>query len=135
MVEPVALFARLQPGDTSNIAEFPVRSRAMRPGGYTIADVARPLGLLDFAIRTIIEKLRLLAEHDGMPLPRTPRIVDGRPMRGPRAIHYHSRWDAGEFDAWLYGRHPGAPASSELPVPGALRDEMQRRARSIAGAR
>ena len=52
---------------------------AGRRAEYGLADVARPLGLIDFAIRTIIEKLRLLAEHDGMPLPRTPRSRS--PMR------------------------------------------------------
>jgi hypothetical protein len=98
---------------------------------YCLADVAGPLGLGHFAIRTIIEKLRLLAEHDGMPLPRTPRFVDGRQLQGPFAIHAHSRWDAGEFDAWLHGRHPGAPAVAA----NAVRFEMAQRAERMAAGR
>lgn len=101
------------------------------PRQYALADVARPLGLSHFAIRTIIEKLRLNAEHDGMPLPRTPRYVSGRKIDGPCAIHAHSRWDAGEFDAWLYGRHPGAPVA----VVSALRAEMAQRAERMATGR
>jgi len=98
---------------------------------YGLADCARPLGLSEFAIRTIIEKLRLLAEHDDMPLPRTPRFVEGRKIDGPHAIHAHSRWDAGEFDAWLHGRHPAAPAVAA----DAVRAEMAQRAERMATVR
>lgn len=130
MVEPVALFQRAR----APIGPPDAPRRIIGGGrttGYTLADVARPLALSDFAIRTIIEKLRLLAEHDGMPLPRTPRFVDNRPIRGPRMIHANSRWDAGEFDAWLEGRHPGAPAA----VNDRLRAELAGRAQMMATGR
>lgn len=100
-----------------------------RRGEYAIGDLARELSMLHFSRRTIIEHLRALAKKQGMPLPRTPRIVDGKPVTGPESIYAHSRWDAGEFDAWMGGRTPGAPAAA---VPRPVREEMHRRAELIA---
>lgn len=104
-----------------------------RGGEYALADIARPLGLLHRPIRTIIATLRLLAEHDGMPLPRTPRVVRKAIIKGPDSIVQASRWDAGLFDAWLDGRGPQSPAPAMVPEP--IRQEMQARAAAIGAGR
>lgn len=104
-----------------------------RGGEYALADIARPLGLLHRPIRTIIDTLRALAKHDGMPLPRTPRVERDKVIKGPNSIVKASRWDAGLFDAWLDGRGPQSPAPAMVPTP--IREEMQARARAIGGGR
>lgn len=128
---------------------LPPKSRAVRPrdlpttggrrGEYALSDVARSLHLRHFEVRTIIAKLRQMAKDQRMPLPRTPRMVNGEEKRGPDSIYRHSRWDAGEFDAWLDSRHGGggsAPTDSRLrPVPTPIRMEMAERARAAAGGR
>jgi hypothetical protein len=103
-----------------------------RRGEYALADVARPLGLLHRPVRSIVETLRVLARHEGMPLPRSPRIVKGKPLSGPRAICRASRWDAGEFDAWLDGRGPAAPS---VPLAPPVRLDMANRAAAIGAGR
>lgn len=136
-----------------NVAQFPVVNRPVarpfhvpvsdsipatlpstggRRGEYALADIARPLGLSDRPVRAIIQTLRLLARHDRMPLPRTPRFVSGVLISGPNMIVKASKWDAGEFDAWLDGRGPETP-SPAIPVP--IREEMRQRAVRIGGAR
>lgn len=106
---------------------------AGRGGEYALADIARPLGLAHRPIRSIIDTLRKLAKHDGMPLPRTPRVVRDTVVRGPDSIVKASRWDAGQFDAWLDGRGPQGPAAAMVPEP--VRQEMQARAVAIGGGR
>jgi len=107
-----------------------------RQGRYALGDVARALGMAHFSRRTIIDRLRMLAQHQAMPLPLTPRMVGRVPVTGPRAIHVNSRWDAAEFDAWHDGRGPAGPgAAGAMPSPSALRDTMKARAlRLVAGA-
>lgn len=107
-----------------------------RQGRYALGDVARALGMSHFARRTIIAKLRVLARHQHMPLPLTPRVVSGMPITGPAAIHADSRWDAAEFDAWHDGRGPAGPAGVADPAPSPrLRDTMKAAAlRLVAGA-
>jgi hypothetical protein len=106
-----------------------------RRGEYALGDVARDLSLSHFAVRSIIAKLRALAEHDGMPLPRTPRVVEGRAVTGPDSIYCRSRWDAGEFDAWLDSRSPSGPAAAGMPhLAPPIRAAMQQRALEIARA-
>jgi hypothetical protein len=101
-------------------------------GEYAVGDLARALKLAHLSSRTVIDKLRALAKHDGMPLPCTPRIECGMPIHGPRSIYGKSRWDAGEVDAWLDGRGPAAPAQ---PVARPIREQMRLRAASLgAGA-
>ncbi|QNQ09281.1 hypothetical protein [Sphingomonas alpina] len=104
-------------------------------GEYALADVARPLGILHLSIRTIIDTLRALAKHEGMPLPRTPRVIKGKPVSGVDMICKISRWNAGEYDAWLdgRGRGPASPAPAMLPPP--LRQEMAARAVAIGAGR
>jgi hypothetical protein len=106
-----------------------------RRGEYALGDVARDLSLAHFAVRSIIEKLRALAKHDGMPLPRTPRVVEGRTITGPDSIYCKSRWDAGEFDAWLDSRSPSGPAAAgAIGLPPPIRAAMQARAQELARA-
>lgn len=107
---------------------------AARRTQYTPADLAAALHLGHFSTRTIIAKLRILAETQGLPLPRTPRIVAGRAVTGPESIHLHSRWDAGEVDAWLAGGDP-PPAGAALAPPQPLLDEIGRRAAAIGSGR
>lgn len=99
-----------------------------RRGEYAVGDLARELKIAHHSVRVVIEKLRALAKHDGMPLPVTPRIERGQPIHGPRAIYGKSRWDAGQIDAWLDGRGPAAPAA---PVALPIRQEMARRATQL----
>lgn len=106
-----------------------------RRGEYGLGDVARALSLLDYSPARIIEKLRALALHSGMPLPRNPRIVKGVPVRGARSIHRRSKWDAGAFDAWLDGRGPTGAAMAAPPVPAAVRAAMRDAALRLAGGR
>lgn len=103
-----------------------------RGGEYAIADVARPLGLRHKSTRVIIDTLRTLAKHEGMPLPRTPRLEKGALIRGPRCIVKNSRWDAGEFDAWLDGRGP-SPVTATASAP-TVRDALRENALRLAGA-
>ena len=139
MVEPVPLFdtnrrTGQRPGADPAEPSARVVSLPLGVRRYGLADVARALYLSDLPIRAIIEKLRLLAAHDDMPLPRNPRFFAGRPINGPQSIHARSLWDAGEYDAWLNGRHPGAPAADLAQLPGSLREELRARAQQIAGA-
>jgi hypothetical protein len=116
-------------------ASEPLPATGGRRGEYALADVARPLGMLHLSIRTIIDNLRALAKHDGMPLPRTPRVIKGVPVSGVDMICKQSRWDAGEIDAWLdgRGRGPAAPTPAMLPTP--LRQEMAARAVALGAGR
>lgn len=105
-------------------------------GEYALGDLARSLGLAHKkSIRTIIDTLRALARHSGMPLPRTPRVVRGRPLAGPQVICKDSRWDAGEIDAWLDGRGPAGPAgAARPPLAAPIRADMADRARRLGAA-
>ncbi len=96
---------------------------------YAVGDLARMMGIAHFAPRTIIDLLRAKARHDGMPLPKTPRVWGGKLVSGPQAIWLHSRWDAELFDGWQAagdGDNPCPPASA------ALRADLARRAERIA---
>lgn len=105
-----------------------------RRGEYALGDIARQLRMAHLGTRTIIAKLRALAAHDRMPLPRTPRVIEGKPVHGPDSIYRLSRWDAGEFDAWLDGRSPTSPAGAPAILATPIREDMRRRAAQLAGA-
>ena len=109
-------------------AELPVL--AGRRCEYAPGDLARLLGLRDYAPRTIIDYLRAMARDEGLPLPKTPRLRGGRIVRGPDAIHRRSRWDAERVDAWLALRDGGDPCPPAAP---ALRTQLARRAAALAG--
>lgn len=95
---------------------------------YAVGDLARMLGISHFAPRTIIEMLRVKARHDGMPLPKTPRLRGGKLVAGPQAIWLHSRWDAERFDGWKAEHDGDGPCP---PASAALRAELARRAEAI----
>jgi hypothetical protein len=113
---------------------------AQRRGEYAVGDVARRLRISHLSPRRVIETLRVLARHDNMPMPETPRLWRGRPVSGPRAIFANSRWESGRFDAWLDGRDPGPATAAPAPAAGAqpartappVRDMMRERARQLA---
>lgn len=119
-------------GDAAAPAVTSLPRTGGRRGEYALGDVARELRLAHFRdVRTIITKLRILAKHDGMPLPVTPRIENGAPITGPNSIYRLSRWDAGEFDAWRDGRSPSGPALAG-GVPHPIRVAMAARAQELA---
>jgi hypothetical protein len=98
-----------------------------RGGQYGLADLIRMLGLGGKSIRTAVETMRVLVGLGNMPLPITPRIVNGQLVQGARSIHQDSRWDAGRFDFWL--EHRGMPEDAPpAPVPQPVRDAMAARA-------
>jgi hypothetical protein len=102
-----------------------------RRGEYAVGDIARALSLRYRETRRIIAALRALAANSGMPLPRNPRLLHGREVRGPAAIHKASIWDAGEFDAWIDGR-TSPPGAGTPRVAPPVRAEMARRAAELA---
>lgn len=101
-----------------------------RRGKYALGDLARPLGLLDRPVRHIVDTLRALHRHEGLPLPHSPRIVNGRPLAGADTICKAALWDAGEVDAWLDHRNPPPPAVAAARTH-ALRARLARRAEAL----
>lgn len=118
----------------------PSRPFAQARREYTLWEVARLTGLAHVSPKVMISTLRKLAEQNGMPLPKTPRVHKGRIVTGPRAIGRRSRWDALRFDDWLddwtppgggaIGRAIAAPAVPA--VSRAMRDGMAARAAELA---
>lgn len=115
-------------------AQLPVMSLRWRD--ITLADVIAELGLQQHSTRTAIEKLRALARHSGLPLPRNPRIVDGVPVAGADNICARSVWDRGEFLAWrdFHRTAASTPPGIARPHRAQLRRTLAARAQSIAGA-
>lgn len=103
---------------------------------YSLADVARLVGLSHASHRVVIGTLRKLAEQAHMPLPKTPRIHAGKLCTGSAMIGTRSRWDALRFDDWLDDRTPpggaSAPAHAAPPVTAAVREDMAARAATLA---
>lgn len=133
---PSAPPPRVMPAIAASHAGTPLPQTGGRRGEYAIADIARELSLLHRSIRTIVDTLRALAKDAGMPLPRTPRVLKGEVVRGPRSICKDSRWDAAEIDAWLDDRPPTAPAGAARarPLAPPLRAQMAVRARLLGAA-
>lgn len=131
-IMPLPITYRRPPIRHARVAAPRLEATGGKRGEYAVGDLARALRLTHLSSRTVIDKLRALARHDGMPLPCTPRIERGVPIHGPRSIYGRSRWDAGEVDAWLDGRGPAAPAQ---PVAGPIREEMKRRAARLGEVR
>lgn len=96
---------------------------------YAVGDLARMFGLGEFSQRTIIRYLRAMAEDEGLPLPKTPRLYQDRILRGAQSIHCKSRWDAERVDGWHLQRdnQENPPAAS-----AALRNAMADRALEMA---
>jgi hypothetical protein len=70
--------------------------------------VARRLGLIDNERRTIIDKVRRLAERHGFPLPKRPRFVRASASPGICSIDAFSIWDRDAVERWLEGDLPPA---------------------------
>ena len=138
MMNVVPFLPKAPPPKPRTLRQPSLPTTGGRRGEYALSDVARSLHILHFETRTIIAKLRQMAKDQRMPLPRTPRMVKGQEQRGPDSIYRHSRWDAGEFDAWLDTRNTGgsAPANAgPRTVPTPIRMEMAERARAAATGR
>lgn len=136
--------SRSGPGTTPPAPPAPPAGRAPRRAFATwrdmaLADVIAELGLGAYATRTAIDKLRALAVHSGMPLPRNPRTTGGVPATGADNICARSIWDRGEWLAWrdfhrsgtnAIGKAPPAPSEREQ---ARLRERLANRARAGAG--
>jgi hypothetical protein len=100
-----------------------------------LAWVARELGLLGNERRTIINKLRLLAEHNGFPLPKRPRFVGATRITGPKSICALSVWDRDPVERWLEDDRPPAESAALATIRrGAAAEEMARRALQLVAA-
>jgi hypothetical protein len=93
----------------------------------TVAEAARKLAMTDCAARTIIDRLRALYDHAGLPDPDNHRFVKGVPILGARRIHAGSLWDRGRFLAWLDNGDGGRAASAPLGHPGPSAQAATRR--------
>lgn len=134
----------------AELIEFPA-SRAARPPlpacqprrrEYALGDMVELLALDDLEQRTVIDRLRKLADQSGLPLPKNTRQWAGRIMRGSKVICAASRWCALAVDAWLDGQGPhggtAMPATGVAGVtaaaPGNIHHIMQHRARALRQA-
>ncbi|ODU29008.1 hypothetical protein [Sphingopyxis sp. SCN 67-31] len=88
----------------------------------TVTEAAQKLAMADCASRTIIDRLRALYDHYGLPDPDNHRFVRGVPVLGARRIHAGSLWDRGRFLAWLDngdgGNAAAAPVGHPAPAVG-----------------
>lgn len=78
-----------------------LRVRPCRQNEYTMVAIARRLGMVDRPRRSIIDRIRLLVEKQGFPLPKTPRFVSGIRQFGASAIDARSIWDKDAVDIWF----------------------------------
>lgn len=101
----------------------PVRSRpAINVAArrhITVTEAAVKLAMTGCTQRTIIDHLRALYEHCGLPDPDNHRFVRGAPVLGARRIHAGSLWDRGRFLAWLDNGDGGRAAAAPIDHPGA----------------
>lgn len=90
--------------------------------------IARRLGIVHQLPRTIVKKVRLLADKAGFPLPKTPRFVGAVRMTGANAIDARSVWDRDAVDLWFEGDRPRAETQGmALARQSAARAEMAKR--------
>lgn len=109
---------------------------ATRASRMTVTDLAQRLALDRHTPRVILDKLRSLARHSGLPLPLNPRIVDGVPKSGPDKICAASLWDRGQILAWLdHGGTPGTgtPEAAEPARIQRTREHLQQRTAALLG--
>lgn len=83
-----------------------VRARPHRRTEVDLLWIAKELGIVHHTPRTIIAKVRLLAEQSGFPLPKSPRFVNGERLRGPQSIDARSIWDRDPVELWLDDDRP-----------------------------
>jgi hypothetical protein len=106
-----------------------LRSRTTRQTEVDLCWIARRLGLLDNERRTIIDKVRRLAEHHGFPLPKRPRFVRGVRILGPRSIDAYSVWDRDPVERWIEDDRPPAESAALAAVrKHTVRHELSSRA-------
>jgi hypothetical protein len=121
----------VQSGSLHALTAEPAAPRC-RPGEVNLCFVARRLGIIDQAPRTIIAKVRLLAANCGFPLPKTPRFVKGARLTGPDSIHAGSIWDRDPVECWFEDdRPPPEAAAAALVRRNAAAEEMARRAHGL----
>lgn len=109
-----------------------IQRRTHRSTEVDLCFIAGRLGLMQRPRRTIVEKVRVLAEHHGFPLPKTPRIVKGVRILGPRAIDAFSIWDRDAVELWLEGDRPPEDSAAAIVVRrSAVRAEMGKRAQGL----
>lgn len=113
-----------------------LRQRPCRPNEYTLAAIARKLGMVDRPRRSIIDRIRLLATTQGFPLPKTPRFVAGIRQSGPRAIDAFSIWDKDAVDLWFENDLPPHESRERAAARrAAVSVEMGRRALLLVASR
>lgn len=125
------MLAHTQP--TADAAEArhvaPLRARSHRSTEVDLLWIAKQLGIVHHAQRTIIAKVRLLAEQSAFPLPKTPRFVNGERLRGAQSIDARSIWDRDTVELWLDDDRPPADAAAAVAMRRTnVAEEMNRRA-------
>lgn len=101
-------------------------------------EIAARLGIAHQTRQTIVQKLRNLANHHGLPLPRSIRFWKGQATTGPKSIHANSIWDRYPVDCWFDERTaPATRARLATVSHDRLRAGLAARAAEIAqiGAR
>jgi hypothetical protein len=113
-------------------AAEPLRARQHRRTEVDLLWIAGQLGLTHHAPRTIIAKVRLLAEQSGFPLPKTPRFVAGVRKTGAEAIDARSIWDRDPVERWLEDDRPPAESAALTQLRrNNVAEEMGRRAQGL----
>jgi hypothetical protein len=102
------------PATDAAMPRGPVRGRWHRAHSEVdLLWIAGKLGLLHYKERrTIIAKVRLLAEQSNFPLPKNPRFVSGKRITGAQSIDANSIWDRDPVDLWLDGDRPPAESAA-----------------------
>jgi hypothetical protein len=140
MTDNVIPFSLASRGDL--IANFttpapPIDNRPVLSRDYktmSFGEMTRELGYDKHGQRTQINKLRALADHAGMPLPKNPRISHGRPAVGSANIVTASLWDRGTFLAWR-DFYTVPPAAVSAGRSFSVRNTLAANAAAVAGGR
>jgi hypothetical protein len=110
----------------------PLASRQHRASEVDLLWIAGQLGLVHHERRTIIAKVRLLAEKAGFPLPKNPRFVKGTRITGPLAIDARSIWDRDPVERWIEDDRPPAETAAAIALRRtAVAEQMATRALSL----
>lgn len=87
-------------------------ARRHLPSEVDLCWIAGQLGMLHRPRRAIIDKLRLLCQDAGFPVPKNPRFVKGVRQVGASAIDTHSIWDRDAVERWLENDRPPAESAA-----------------------
>lgn len=93
-----------------------LRARQHRRTEVDLLWIAKQLGLTHHKSRTIVAKVRLLAQHSGFPLPKTPRFVGAERKTGADAIEVRSIWDRDPVELWLENDRPPAETAAVVQL-------------------